>query len=233
MADSLPETAWKRLDRSVKSSPDKVERAKRANEKEKIVQVNGYKNQRLTGESYAEFEYRPTACTQRYRMIVVRKDIDVTTGQLLLRSEQRYFFYITNESASEVSAREVIRASNQRCDQENTISQLKGCGALNAPLNDLVSNMAYMLFASLSWTLKIWSGLLIRVQGNESQKRVRRQARNRILRMEYWTYLNSLMLLPAQVIRSSRQRVFRLLTYRPSVDLLMTMHDHISLPLRC
>ena len=95
------------------------------------------------------------------------------------------------------------------------------------------SALVSITFASLAWTLKIWSGMLIRVKGNEGQKRVRREARNRVIRMEFWTYLNSLILVPAQIIRSSRQRVFRLLTYRPSVDLLMTMHDHISQPLRC
>lgn len=233
VADSLRKTAWKRLDRSAKGSADKTERAKRANIREEIVEANGYKNQRLAGESYAEFEYRPTACEKTYRMVVVRKDIDVTSGQQLLFSEERYFFYITNETAADVPAREVIRGSNRRCDQENTISQLKACGALSAPLDNLESNMAYMLFASLAWTLKTWSGLMIRVNGNEGQKRTRREARNRVIRMEFWTYLNSLMLLPAQVIRSSRQRVFRLLTYRPMVDLLMTMHDHICRPLRC
>ena len=52
---------------------------------------------------------------------------------------------------------------------------------------------------------------MIRVKGNESQKRTRREARTRIIRMEFWTYLNSLILLPAQVVRGARQRVFRLL----------------------
>ena len=233
LADSLPKSAWKRLDRARPTSSGDTRRATRPNVREQIVEANGYKNQRLAGESYAEFEYRPTACQKPYRMVVVRKDIDVTSGQQLLFSEERYFFYITNEAAEDVPAREVIRGSNRRCDQENTISQLKACGALSAPLDSLESNMAYMLFASLAWTLKIWSGMLIRVKGNEGQKRVRREARNRVIRMEFWTYLNSLMLLPAQIIRSSRRRIFRLLTYRPSVDLLMTMHDHIRLPLRC
>ncbi len=233
IADSLPKTAWKRLDRSAKRSADRATRAKRANVKENIVRANGYENQRLTGESYAEFEYCPTACEKTYRMVVVRKDIDVTSGQELLFSKERYFFYISNESPEDVSAREVIRGSNKRCDQENTISQLNASGALSAPLDNLESNMAYMLFASLAWTLKTWSGMMIRVKGNEGQRRVRREARNRIIRMEFWTYLNSLMLLPAQVVRTSRQRIFRLLTYRPGVDLLMTMHDHIHQPLRC
>ena len=90
-----------------------------------------------------------------------------------------------------------------------------------------------MLFASLAWTLKIWSGMMIRVQGNPCQRRKRNEARKRIIAMEFGTYLNSLMLIPAQIIRTARQRLFRLLSYRPSVDLLFTLHDHISLPLRC
>jgi len=192
-----------------------------------------YENQKLRAESYAEFEYRPSACQKTYRMVAVRKEIDVTRGQQLLFDKDKYFFYITNEDAAETPAREVVRGANRRCNQENTISQLKACGALSAPLDNLNSNGAYMLFASLAWTLKLWSGMLIRVKGNANQKRVRREARNRVIRMEFWTYLNSLMLLPAQVFRSARQRIFRLLTYRPGVDLLMTIHDHIRWPLRC
>jgi hypothetical protein len=203
------------------------------NVKEPIVVANGYENQKLRAESYAEFDYRPIACAKTYRMIVVRKEIDVTSGQILLFQTEKYFFYITNEDEGEVTGREVIRGANRRCNQENTISQLKACGALSVPLNDLESNGAYMLFASLAWTLKLWSGMMIRVTGNANQKRARRDARKRIIRMEYWTFLNSLILLPAQIVRSARTRIFRLLTYRPSVDLLFTMHDNIRLPLRC
>lgn len=231
-ADNLPKEAWKPLDRTTDTASRKP-RAKRPNFKEQVVDANGYENQKLRAESYAEFDYQPQACKQSYRMVVVRKEIDVTRNQQLLFDKDRYFFYITNEDAGEVPARDVIRAANRRCNQENTISQLKACGALSAPLDNLMSNAAYMLFASLAWTLKLWSGMLIRVKGNANQKRVRREARNRIIRMEFWTYLNSLILIPAQVIRTARQRIFRLLTYRPTVDLLMTMHDHIKLPMRC
>ena len=233
VADSLPKNAWKRLDRSSASAVNKTTRAKRSRVKEAIVIANGYKNKRLSGESYAEFEYQPTACKKPYRMVVVRKDIDVTSGQHLLFSEEKYFFYITNECSDELPTREVIRAGNKRCDQENTIGQLKASGTLNAPLDNLESNMAYMVFASLAWTLKTWSGMLIEVRGNEGQRKVRRDARQRIMRMEFWTYLNSLILIPAQIIRSARRCLFRLLTYRPSVDLLMMLHDHVRRPLRC
>ena len=233
IADDLPESAWKPLDRTKKVRVSKQTRTKRSNAKEPIVVANGYENQKLKAESYAEFAYRPTACAKSYRMIVVRKEIDVTSGQILLFQTDKYFFYITNEDAAEYAGQQVVEAANQRCNQENTISQLKACGALSAPLNDLESNGAYMLFASLAWTLKLWCGMMIRTRGNTHQKRERRAARDRIIRMEFGTFLNSLILIPAQVVQSARQRVFRLLTYRPSVDLLFTIHDHLRFPLRC
>jgi len=197
------------------------------------VEANGYENQRLRAESYAEFEYQPSACGKSYRMVVVRKEIDVKSGQKLLFDKEKCFFYISNESSTEVPSRDVIRGGNKRCNQENTISQLKACHALSAPLDNLESNGAYMLFASLAWTLKVWSGMLIRVHGNPAQKRTRAAARKRVITMEFATYLDSLIHLPAQVIRSARQRTFRFLTYRPSVDLLFMLHDHIRLPMRC
>ena len=175
----------------------------------------------------------PVACGRTYRMVAVRKDIKVMRGQQHLFDKQKYFFYITNELKEDVPAREVIRNGNQRCDQENTISQGKACGALTAPLDTLESNWAYMVMASLAWTLKLWSGMLVRVQGNPGQRRVRAEVRRKVIRMEFSTYLNSLMLIPAQVIRSARQLKLRLLAYRPSVDCLLTLSDHIAMPLRC
>jgi len=230
IADLLPESAWKTLSRE-KPTAEK-QRAKRPNFKERIVVANGYENQILQGESYAEFDYQPGACDRTYRMVVVRKDIKVMSGQQHLFDKQKYFFYITNELEEDVPAREVIRNGNQRCDQENTISQGKACGALAAPLDTLVSNWAYMVMGSLAWTLKLWSGMLVRVKGNPNQRRERAAVRRKVIRMEFSTYLNSLMLIPAQVIRSARQLKLRLLAYRPSVDCLLTLSDHIGMPLR-
>lgn len=232
IAENLDDKLWKPLQRGSSPTPPEKARAKPDNAKEAFVIAKGYENQKLRAESYAEFDYQPHKCSRGYRMVVVRKEIDVTKGQQFLFSKEKYFFYITNETASDVPAREVIGGANRRCNQENTISQLKACGALAAPLDNLTSNGAYMLFASLAWTLKLWSGMLIRVKGNEGQKRTRREARLRVIKMEFWTYMNSVMLIPAQVIRTARQRVFRLLTYKPGVDLLWTIHDHVSMPLR-
>lgn len=231
IADLLPESGWEILSRQ-KPKPEK-ERAKRPNYKERIVVANEYENQILQGESFAEFDYQPAACGRSYRMVVVRKDIKVMRGQQHLFDTQKYFFYITNESKEEVPAREVIRNGNQRCNQENTISQGKASGALTAPLDTLESNWAYMVMASMAWTLKLWSGMLVRVIGNPNQRKVREAVRRKVIWMEFSTYLNSLMLIPAQVIRSARQLKLRLLAYRPSVDCLLTLSDHIAMPLRC
>jgi hypothetical protein len=42
-----------------------------------------------------------------------------------------------------------------RCNQENLIEQLKnGVRSLTAPVDNLLSNWAYMVMASLAWSLK-------------------------------------------------------------------------------
>ena len=71
----------------------------------------------------------------------------------------RYFFYITNDR--KMTAKEVVFSANDRCDQENLDrAQLKnGVHALDKapPVDDLVSNWAYMVMGSLAWSLKAWS----------------------------------------------------------------------------
>ncbi len=231
IADSLEKTAWKALRRE---KPRKsTSRARRPNYKEQFVEEKGYKNKKLRYESYAEFNYRPRKCSRSYRVVVVRKEIDVMSGQHLLFDDDRYFFYITNASRRTAPARKIVTASNRRCNQENTISQLKACGALTAPLDNLESNWAYMLTASLSWTLKIWSGMMIRESGRKQQRAEQKQVRERVIRMEFATFCNAFIQIPAQLIRTSRRLIYRLLTYRPSIDALLLMQEQISRPLRC
>ena len=96
----------------------------------------------------AEFDYQPVACKKSYRMIVLRKRVAIDKGQMRLFEEYRYFFYITNDR--KMSAEEVVFSANDRCNQENLIAQLKsGVHALTTPVDNLVSNWAYMVMASL------------------------------------------------------------------------------------
>jgi len=233
LADSLEKTAWKPLRRRRKRPPQTARRRKRPNYKQAIVEQNGYENKRLQGESIAEFDYQPGKCSRSYRVVVVRKEVEVTRGQQKLFDDEPYFFYVSNAAASAKSARQIVFAANDRCDQENTISQLKACGALAAPLHDLVSNWAYMAIASLTWSLKIWSGLVIRPRGSRKTKQQQAETKRRVIRMDFHTFCQRLIQIPAQIIRRSRQLIYRLLSYRESMEPLLLIHDNLCRPLRC
>ncbi len=93
-------------------------------------------------------------------MVVVRKNISVEKGEDLLYDEIRYFFYITTRR--DMSTIEVVLFDHERGDQENLIVQLKGgVNALRMPVRDLNSNWAYMVMASLAWSLKAGVGQLV------------------------------------------------------------------------
>lgn len=160
LADQLLATDWKRLERPKKYEVATEERSRPENLKERIVRERGFKNIRLQGEDVAEFAYRPTACNQDYRVVVVRKNLTVERGELALFDDIRYFFYITNCMAGK--AAEIVLLANDRCNQENLIAQLKGgVQAMRMPVDDENSNWAYMVMASLPWTLKAWFALLL------------------------------------------------------------------------
>ena len=132
--------------RPPRQQPDRV--------KAEIVKEGGFKTIDLLEETVAEFKYRPVACNRDYRVIVVRKRLGIDEGQMRLFEEYRYLFYITNDT--EMTAAEVVFSANDRCDQENLIAQLKtGVHVLTTPVDDLVSNWAYMVMASLAWSLKV------------------------------------------------------------------------------
>jgi hypothetical protein len=208
-ADSLPETAFRRLRRRVKVARQGPPRVKRENVKEEIVTANDWTNIRLDSEDVAEFAYRPTACHRTYRMIVLRKNLTRARGEQALFDETRYFFYVTNDFSCD--AEQVIFEANDRCNQENLIEQLKGgIGAMRVPVHDLVSNWAYMVIASLAWTFKAWFALL----------QPRRADRASLLAMEYKRFLHAVILIPTQVIRGAHRLKLRLLAYRPCTRLI-------------
>ena len=55
----------------------------------------------------------------------------------------------------------------------------------------------------------------------------------RRVRMDFSTFRQSLMLIPAQIIRTSRRLIYRLLSWTPSLTTLFRLHDGVSQPLRC
>ena len=186
-------------------------RRKRERVKERIVVERGFENIKLQSEEVAEVSYRPGKCQREYRLVILRKNLSVEKGERVLFDDIRYFFYIANDW--KISAREVIRQANARCNQENVIEQLKnGVNALRVPVYDLVSNWAYMVVASLAWTLKAWFGMTL----------PRRADRMVVVRMEFKKFLNGLMRIPCQVIRGARRIRLRVLGYTDHVRLLLS-----------
>ena len=223
-ADGIESKAWHELIRKAEQifdHQDKISRRKQPRVKEAIVKARGFKNLRLRSEDLAEFEYTPGGCRQAYRMVVLRKNISVEKGEQVLFDEVRYFFYITNDF--EISRAAVVYESNQRCNQENLIEQLKnGARALHAPVNTLNANWAYMVMASLAWTIKAWMALSVPVS---PRWRVRHEREKRIwLRMELKRFRDEVLCVPAQILRSGRRVIVRLLSTRAQTATLLRLH---------
>ena len=202
MAEGLNPAAWRVLVRREKRSAGGPRRQRPEKVKERIVREKGYKNVRLAGESVAEVAYQPTKCWRPYRLVILRKNLSVERGEQVLFPEIRYFFSITNIET--LTTPEVVFFCNDRCHQENLIEQLKnGLNALRMPVGDLVSNWAYMVMASLAWTLKAWFALLVR----------NGERRAALVRMEFRRFLLGLVQVPAQIVRTGRRIVYRILGY--------------------
>jgi hypothetical protein len=211
-AEDLPESLWKPLTRPAKYDVQTKPRQRPEHVKERIVKERRYKNIRLQSEQVAEFDYCPTKCRKTYRIVVLRKNLSIERGEQVLFDDIRYFFYITNDRTS--SAAQIVGQANQRCHQENLIDQLKnGVSALRMPLDNLLSNWAYMVMASLAWTLKAWFALRLPETGRWSQKH--RAEKQTVLKMEFKKFRHAFMALPCQIIKTGRRIVYRLLSWNP------------------
>ena len=212
-AEALPEKAWERLQRRERSATvTGKQRRRREDVKARIARERGFANNRLNFEDVAEYEYRPTKCRETYRMVVVRKNISKSKGDLALFDEIRYFFYITNRR--DVSAAEVVRLANARCDQENVVAQLKGgVNALRVPVYDLLSNWSYMVMAALAWNLKSWFAMMMHLKAD----------RRKYVAMEFRRFIREMILLPCQVIRRARGTTLRIIGWQPTTDRLFSV----------
>jgi hypothetical protein len=229
-AESLDESAWKPLPRPAKYEVQTGPRLRPHHVKEQVVREREFENIRLTSEDVAEWGYRPTACKKTYRLVMVRKNLSVERGDQMLFDDVRYFFYITNDQAT--LAEEIVYSANGRCNQENLIAQLKGgVNALAMPVDNLLSNWAYMVMGSLAWTLKAWLALSLPEDGRWAAKH--RAEKQSVLKMEFKRFVNAFMLVPCQIVRQARKLVYRLLAWNPRQDVFLRAFDALRRPLRC
>jgi hypothetical protein len=230
IVEKLPKTAWKELKRPAKYEVKTEPRRRPQNVKERIVKEREFKNIQLVKEYVAEFTYQPSKCRKAYRVVVVWKDLEVSQGQKKLFDDERCFFYITNLWAT--PAEEIVFSANDRCDQENLVQQHKsGVRSLTAPVDSLLSNWAYMVMASLAWSLKAWSALLLPEDGRWGARH--REEKHKLLRMDFTTFRRAMVQVPAQILRTGRKIVCRLLGGNPWQHVFFRLLDQLAKPLRC
>jgi hypothetical protein len=113
-----------------------------------------------------------------------------------------------------MTADQVVGEARSRCNQENLIAQLKGgVRALPAPVNTLVANWAYMVMATLAWSLKAWCSLLLPVSSRWAAQH--NEQRRRILGMDFRTFLQVFIEIPCQVVKGAHQVRWRVLAWNP------------------
>ena len=164
-----------------------------------------------------EFRYKPVKCEKEYRVIALKKIVDVTKGQQLLFEDCRYLFYITN--IYDMSAANLLHFIHGRCNHENKIEQLSnGIHALKMPAAEFTANWAYMVISSLAWNLKSWMGLLMPdgVQGNK------------IINCEFKSFQNKMINIPCQIIKSGRKIIYRFLNYNSCIKNLLDVFQVIK-----
>lgn len=221
-ADSAPEEMYRELVRETERALKTKPRERPENVKERIVIERAFKNIKLTGEDVVDFDYQPGKCDRSYRVVALRKNLSHQKGELVLFDEFRYFFYITNDRA--LSCEQVVHEANERCNQENLIEQLKnGTRSLHAPVNTLNANWAYMVMASLAWSLKAWVALTLPTHACWRERHVEEQIR--LLRMDFRTFLAAFINVPAQILRSGRKLIYRLLAWNPWLHVFFRFVD--------
>jgi len=229
-ADALPARAWTPLVRRPAAAVQTAPRQRPVNVKAATIVTRAFKTLRLEAEAVAAFAYQPVACAKPYRMVVVRKNISVAQGDHRLFDEMRYFFYLTNDDES--APADIVFLANDRCNQENLIDQLKhGVRAMRMPVDTLRSNWAYLVMAALAWSLKAWFALRLPETGRWAARYAAEKAA--VLRMEFKAFLHAFMLLPVQVVRTSRRIVFRLLAWNPWQATFLRGVDAGRQPMRC
>src|SRR5262249_39936059 len=157
-----------------------------------------------------EFEYRPVACPEADRVVVLRKKLVVERGRLRLPEPGRYSFYLANDRAAPAS--EIVSLADGRCDQETLIAQLKnGVKALTMPVDSPASHRAYMVRASPAWGLKAGSARALPERGRWAEK-CRAEERSPP-RMGFGTSCVAMIQVPRQIVRAAGRTAYRLLSW--------------------
>jgi hypothetical protein len=97
-----------------------------------------------------------------------------------------------------------------RAGVPDLIEQLKnGVRSLHAPVDNLYSNWAYMVMTGLAWNLKAWWALWLPEKGRWARKH--HAEKQQVLKMDFRTFVNTMMKIPCPIVRTGGRLIYRLL----------------------
>ena len=158
-AEALPEAAWKKLERPAKYEVQTDPRSRPENVKEQIVKAREFKNIRLRQRGRGGVRLSAHGLPEGLpRGGGAEEPLGGEGRGGALR--RRAVLLLYHQHLRAYPPAQIVLLANDRCDQENLIEQLKsGVQALKMPVDNLVSNWAYMVMAALAWSLKAWLAL--------------------------------------------------------------------------
>jgi hypothetical protein len=219
-AEAIPESGWKpfrtrahREEQARRSAAGFVARRKKRNRRRHRARERGYTDLKLVRQWVAEIPWTPADSEKTYRMVLRRQLIEERDGQGHLFEFYRYRYVVTNLPTS-WSAVEVIDATYQRCDQENTIEQMgSGVALWRMPVAELSGNSAWLEIGRLAWNLGKWIAQLALPA--------------EVVRWEWKRYRQAFVYLAVEVVHRSRQRWLRFSPAHRFLDQLV--HAHVQL----
>ncbi len=82
---------------------------------------------------------------------------------------------------------------------------------------------------ALAWNLKAWWALSLPEPAGKSPACVQQRAdKQRVLRMEFKTFLNAMIRLPVQIISTGRRLIYRLLGWNPWLTIFIRLTDRLK-----
>jgi hypothetical protein len=215
MADLLGKNEWRPIERP--KLRGRKNRRKKARVKDAMIEKREYRTIKQKNEYVGEFSYQPVKCKKSYRVIALKKIVDVTKGQQYLFEDVRYMFYITN--IHDMSAIDLLHFIRGRCDHENKIEQLdNGIHALKMPAAEFMANWAYMAVCALAWNLKSWLALCL----PDAEKR------RKIIACEFKSFQNWIINIPCQILKTGRRIVYRFLNCNLWIEVIFTAFDTLK-----
>ena len=83
----------------------------------------------------------------------------------------------------------------------------------------------------MAWSLKAWAALLLPETGRWEEKH--REEKQKLLRMEFSTFRQAMVNIPAQILCTGRKIVSRLLAWNPWQTCFLPLVGPDDRPLRC